>query len=156
MLTWWLFTDMKCCCQCLEIHSVLITIISSFTLESDEPAQLKWSFLFLNSPPSSCPSYHTYLPAVLLPSTLDPKKTPTAKRPSNLMFILPWWVQPAQSGFHCLALNWNHIHLNHRSHPKQPVETKVALIARTSPGGAPSPMHLAFLIGKELLCLHWH
>lgn len=94
-------------------------------------------------------------PAVVLPSTADPKKTPTTKRPSNLMFILPWWVQPAQSDFHWLALNWNCIHLNHPSHPKQPVETKAALIARTSPGSAPSPMHLAFLIGKELQCLHW-
>lgn len=138
------------------ICTVLITIISGFAVESEELEQLKRSFLFLKSPPSDCPSYHTYLPAVLLPSTADPKKTPTTKRPSNLMFILPWWVQPAQSGFHCLALNWNCIHLNHPSHPKQPVETKVALIAQTSPGGAPSPMHLAFLIGKELLCLHWH
>lgn len=94
-------------------------------------------------------------PAVVLPSTADPKKTPTTKRPSNLMFILAWWVQPAQSDFHWLALNWNCIHLNHPSHPKQPVETKAALIARTNSGSAPSPMHLAFLIGKELLCLHW-
>lgn len=36
------------------------------------------------------------------------------------------------------------------------METEAALIAPTSPGGAPSPMHLAFLIGAELLCLHWH
>lgn len=95
-------------------------------------------------------------PAVVLPCTADPKKTPTTKRPSNFMFILPWWIQPAQSDFHWLALNWNCIHLNHPSHPRQPAETEAALIARISPGSAPSPMHLAFLIGKELLCLHWH
>lgn len=35
-------------------------------------------------------------------------------------------------------------------------ETEGLLIARSGPGRAPSPMHLAFLIGKELLCLHWH
>lgn len=80
-----------------------------------------------------------------------PKENPT----TNLMFILPWWVQPAQSGCSCLALNWNRIHVNHPSHPGQPVKTKAALIAQSGPGGAPNPMHLAFLIGMELLCLHW-
>lgn len=94
-------------------------------------------------------------PAAVLSSTADPKKTPTTKRPSNLVFILPWWVQPAQSDLHWLPLNCNCIHLNHPSHPKQPAETKEALIAPTSFGSAPSPMHLAFLIGEELLCLHW-
>ncbi len=93
--------------------------------------------------------------AVVLPSMADPKRTPTTERPSNLVFILPWWVQPAQSDLHWLALNWNCIHLNHPSHPRQPVETKAALIAQTSLGSAPSLMHLAFLIGEELLCLHW-
>lgn len=106
--------------------------------------------LWLTSPP-----YTSSGPAVVLPGTVDPKKTPTTKRPSDLMFILPWWVQPAQSDFHWLALNWNCIQLNHPSHPRPAVETKAALIATAGPGCAPSPMHLAFLIGKELVCLHW-
>lgn len=146
-----------CHCQNVSVLTHGIDhILCTVTVEMEN--LYSWSAA---SSSSDVPLWLTFLPhisswpAAVLSSTADPKKTPTTKRPSNLVFILPWWVQPAQSDLHWLALNWNCIHLNHPSHPKQPVETKAALIASTSSASAPSPMHLAFLIGEELLCLHW-
>lgn len=76
----------------------------------------------LTSPTPEWPSYHTYLPIVLLPSTADPKRTPTTApaHPTPCLYFHDESNSPNQAS---TARPWtgNSIQRNHPSHPKQPV-----------------------------------
>lgn len=108
----------------------------------------------LRSPPQIDLS-NTHISPVLLPTT-DPNEKPNHRstRPTSCLYFHDESNLPNQT-----SPNWPWTEtVSIFTIPVirgSPAETSAALIAHTSSGRAPNPMHLAFLIGKELLCLHW-